>query len=69
MSTSPLIAVYDGSKICIGHLYRHGKDDIQAFDSDTVSLGTYSSIDDAAVAVWRHAHAQRVEGLANGRVA
>jgi hypothetical protein len=59
------LAVYDGRACCIGHV-RRGKDGVEAFDTNTVSLGTYASIDDAAAAVWRHAHAQWIDWPADG---
>jgi hypothetical protein len=55
-----LISVFD-DRICIGHLLRRGKDGVEAYDTDTVSLGIYSDVDAAALAVWRHARRQWID--------
>jgi hypothetical protein len=63
-----LIGVYDG-RICIGFLYRRGKDGVEAYDTNTVSLGTYPCIDDAAAAVWRRARGQWIDWPTDGAAA
>jgi hypothetical protein len=52
-----MLCVYDG-RTCIGSLIRRGKEGVEAFDTDTKSLGVYPSEDAAATVVWRHAHGQ-----------
>ncbi len=52
------LAVYDG-RVCIGFLLPRGKQGIEAFDSDTKSLGVFPNQQTAADAITRQVAGSR----------
>lgn len=44
---SPMISVYSGQR-CIGFLLRCGREGVEAFDADCISLGKFATAKEAA---------------------
>jgi hypothetical protein len=58
-----MLSVYDG-QVAIGFVFRRGRDGAEAFTADEHSLGTFKNELLAAAALWRHAHGQALDRIA-----
>jgi hypothetical protein len=47
---SPMMTIYSGQK-CIGFLLRRGREGVEAFTADEISIGKFASVKEATSAV------------------
>jgi hypothetical protein len=60
-----MLSVYDG-RLAIGFILRRGRSGAEAFSAENKPLGSFLSEDAAAVAIWKYARKQPLDGENGG---
>jgi hypothetical protein len=60
-AAASMLSVYDG-RLAIGFILRRGRSGVEAFTAADESLGSFPSENAAAVAIWKYAHKQPLDG-------
>jgi hypothetical protein len=63
LPTASMLSVFDERR-CIGVILLRGPAKVEAFTAENESLGLFQNEDQAAAALWRHAHHQPIEPTA-----